>query len=205
MALQKKSDFEDAARFLGQVHYTLAAEKLEAKDTAGAMNGICQAHLAAFEVAYKAKPDNADNITNLIDVYERTNQSDKAESLTHDAVQRDPSNKLFRYAYGVFLLKKEKYPEAIEQFSKALEIDPAYADAKYNLGVAYLNWGVSLKAAGDKKTGSRQESHPLCKRGGDVQGEVQDSPCRTSRTVRNRGRMMQHSGHSSDASMRSST
>jgi tetratricopeptide (TPR) repeat protein len=149
-ALRKKPDFEDAARFLGQVHYNFATEKLEAKDTAGAMKEYVSAS-SAFEVAYKAKPDNPDNITNLIDVYERTNQSDKAESLTHDAVQRDPNNKLFRYAYGVFLLKKEKYPEAVDQFSKSLELDANYADAKYNLGVAYLNWGVSMRAAGDKR------------------------------------------------------
>jgi tetratricopeptide (TPR) repeat protein len=149
-ALQKKPDFEDAARFLGQVHYNVATEKLEAKDTSGAMTEYVKA-AAAFEVAYKAQPDNVDNITNLIDAYERTDQSDKAESLTHDAMVRDPNNKLFRYAYGVFLLKKEKYPEGIEQFNKALELDPGYSDAKYNLGVSYLNWGVSLKAAGDKR------------------------------------------------------
>jgi len=150
IALQKKPDFQDAARFLGQVHYNLATDKLEAKDTTGAMKEYVKAS-AAFEVAYKAEPGNVDNITNLIDAYERTDQSDKAEALTHDAMVRDPNNKLFRYAYGVFLLKKEKYTDAIEQFSKSLELDPGYSDAKYNLGVAYLNWGVSLKAAGDKR------------------------------------------------------
>ena len=107
--------------------------------------------LDAFEVAYKSQPENVDNITSLIDIYERTGQSSKAENLTREAVAKDPKNKLFRYAYGVFLLKKESYPEAIEQFNKALEIDPSYSDAKYNLGVAYLNWGVSLKSEIDKR------------------------------------------------------
>ena len=69
---------------------------------------------------------------------------------------------MFRYAFGVFLLKKEEYPGAVEQFTKALEIDPSYSDASYNLGVAYLNWGVSIKAAGDKASESQKKgSKPL--------------------------------------------
>ena len=51
----------------------------------------------------------------------------------------------------MFLLKQDKFPEAIEQFKKAAEIDPRYSDAIYNLGVSYLNWGVNMKAESDKK------------------------------------------------------
>jgi len=149
-ALVKKPDFVDAARFQGQLRYVTAQEKLDAKDTTAAAAEYLKAS-SSFEIAYKAAPENAENITNLIDVYERTKQGDKAEALTRDAVQKDPKNKLFRYAHGVFLLKKEKYAEAIAQFNKAVEIDPNYADAKYNLGVAYLNWGVSLKQEADRR------------------------------------------------------
>lgn len=164
-ALAKKPDFADAARFLGQLHYTAAAEKIEAKDAEGAKAEYMKA-TTAFEAAYKAQPENVDNITNLIDVYERSGQTEKAEGLTREAVKRDPKNKLFRYAYGVFLLKKEKFADAIEQFNEALKIDPAYGDAKYNLGVAYLNWGVSMKQELDKKSelekkGSRMTKEDL--------------------------------------------
>ena len=149
-ALVKKPDFGEAARFLGQLHYTVAAEKTEAKDAAGARAEYLKA-VTAFETAYRAQPENVDNITNLIDVYERTGQGDKAEGLTLEAVKRDPKNKLFHYAYGVFLLKKEKFADAIVEFNEAMKIDPSYGDAKYNLGVAYLNWGVSIKQENDKK------------------------------------------------------
>ncbi|MEW6509364.1 MAG: tetratricopeptide repeat protein [Bacteroidota bacterium] len=155
-ALGRKPDFADAARLLGQLHYAVAAERSAAKDSVGARAEYGKA-AAAFESAYAAQPDNPDNITNLIDAYERTDQLEKAEGLTRDAMLKDPGNKLYRYAYGVFLLKKEKYAEAIEQFTKALEIDPGYADAKYNLGVAYLNWGVSMKAAIDKASESTRK------------------------------------------------
>ena len=103
---------EEAARLLGQLHYNRAMERLQAKDEAAA-NAEFQKAVAAFEKAYETIPGSADNITNLIDVYERTKASDKAMKLTRTAaVEQDPKNKVFRYAYGVFLLKQEKYPES---------------------------------------------------------------------------------------------
>ena len=149
-AVKLKPDFEEAARLAGQVHYNLAMERVNAKDDAGSQSEFVLA-TQAFEKAYKANPNNPDNITNLIDVYERTKNSDKALGLTRTAVEKDPNNKVFHYAYGVFLLKQDKFPEAIEQFKKAVEIDPKYGDAIYNLGVSYLNWGVSMKVESDKK------------------------------------------------------
>jgi tetratricopeptide (TPR) repeat protein len=149
-ALEKKPDYADAGKFLGQVQYLMAGERLAASDTAGAQQHYLEA-MKGFQVAYKAEPNEADNITNLIDVYERTKNTEKALELTSSAVKKDPNNKTFRYAYGVFLLKQEKYPEAIEQFDAALKIDPTYGDARYNLGVSYLNWGVKQKEDVDKK------------------------------------------------------
>jgi tetratricopeptide (TPR) repeat protein len=149
-ALQKRPDFGDAAKLLGQLYFASAQERLGAKDTTGAKSEFSKA-TNAFELAYKLEPNVPENITNLIEAYEQTNQSDKAESLTKEAVQKEPKNKLYRYAYGVFLLKNEKYQDAIEQFNKALEVDPGYADAKYNLGVSYLNWGVMLRDEANKR------------------------------------------------------
>ncbi|HMK38090.1 MAG TPA: tetratricopeptide repeat protein, partial [Bacteroidota bacterium] len=155
-AIQRSPAFFDAIRFLGQLQYAIAQKKLDAKDTAAATAEYAKA-ADAFKKAFEIQPDNADNIAGLIDAYERSHQSDKAEAITRDAVQRDPNNKMFRYAFGVFLLKKEDYPGAVEQFTKALEIDPGYSDASYNLGVAYLNWGVSIKAASDKAAESQKK------------------------------------------------
>lgn len=149
-ALEKKPDFGDAAKFLGQVNYQQASERQAAGDSTSAQQYFQKA-LKPFETAYHANPADPDNITNLIDVYERTRNTDKALELTKSAVEKDPNNKLFRYAYGVFLLKQENYAAATEQFQAALKTDPEYADAKYNLGVSYLNWGVKMKEDSDKK------------------------------------------------------
>jgi tetratricopeptide (TPR) repeat protein len=141
---------EDASRLAGQIHYNLGGERENAKDTVGAVAEF-KAAVLMFEKAYNANPNSSDNIINLIDVYQRTKDAEKAFGLTQSAVQKDPNNKIFRYAFGTFLLKQDKFTEAIEQFKKAVEIDPTYADAVYNLGVSYLNWGVTLKEVADKK------------------------------------------------------
>jgi len=150
LSLERDPTDANAASFLGQLYYMEGLQKDEAKDTVGALASFEKA-AQAFEVAYQAEPGNTDNITSLIDAYERADQSDKAMALTREAVEKDPENKIFRYAYGVFLLKQEDFAGSIEQFEKAVEIDPEYDDATYNLGVAYLNWGVKLKAEADKK------------------------------------------------------
>jgi tetratricopeptide (TPR) repeat protein len=166
-AIAKNPAFEEAARLLGQVHYTNALERQQAKDEAGYKAGIASA-TTAFELAYKANPGSADNITNLIDVYERSQNTDKAMALTKSAVEKDPNNKIFRYAYGVFLLKQDRFPESTEQFKKAIEIDPSYGDAIYNAGVSYLNWGVSMKAESDKKADAERVKN----KGKDVKEDV---------------------------------
>jgi tetratricopeptide (TPR) repeat protein len=149
-ALEKNPQFSDAARFLGQIRYQDASDAYARGDSTAARASLMKA-AEAFEVAYKADPANSENITNLIDVYDRTKQTDKAMKLTTEAIERDPKNKVYRYASGVFLLKQDNFPESTEQFKAALQIDPGYTDASYNLGVAYLNWGVAMKAESDKK------------------------------------------------------
>jgi tetratricopeptide (TPR) repeat protein len=149
-AVNLKPDFEDAARLAGQIHYNRAMEREAAKDDAGAQAAFKLA-TQMLEKAYAANPAAPENITGLIDVYDRTKNSEKALALTKNAVEKDPNNKVFRYAYGSFFLKQDKFPEAVEQFKAALAVDPGYADAIYNLGAAYLNWGVVMKAEADKK------------------------------------------------------
>jgi tetratricopeptide (TPR) repeat protein len=61
-AVTLKPDFEEAARLAGQVHYNMATDRLTAKDDAGAQAEFTLAS-QAFEKAYKANPNNTDNIT----------------------------------------------------------------------------------------------------------------------------------------------
>jgi tetratricopeptide (TPR) repeat protein len=92
----------------------------------------------------------------LIDALSRSGEEEKALALTRDCINSDPNNKICRYAYGVYLLQRSDFSGSVEQLEKVLSIDPSSTDqmsqdAEYNLGVAYLNWGVTMKAEADKK------------------------------------------------------
>jgi len=154
--LEKDPNNAEAAIFLGQLYYLKGGELKSADDPAAAAQFGKAAE--AFEIAYRADPSNTETIANLIDSYEQAGQSDKALALTRDAVERDPENKVFRYAYGVFLVKQGDFAGSVGQFQKAVEIDPEYDDAIYNLGVAYLNWGVKEKQESDKRAEEAQKA-----------------------------------------------
>jgi len=150
LALEKKPNYIEASKLLGQIYLSRGAEKRFAKDEAGSREAYAKA-AEVFDQAYKVDPKNSDVIITLIEAYEGANESAKALALTRDAVASEPNNGLFRYAYGVFLLKQDEFEKSIEQFKKALEIEPGNADATYNCGVAYLNWGVAMREQAEKK------------------------------------------------------
>ena len=173
-AMTKNPRYAEAASALGDVHYSMGIEKLGQKDQAGA-DAEFQKSAASYETAYNLAPDNTNTITALIEVLDRTKNPAKALTITRDAIAREPNNKVFRYALGVFLLQQAeglaangqfdsagtRYSDGVDQFKKALDIDPAYAEAVYNCGVSYLNWGVTLKSALDKKMESKKRGTPV--------------------------------------------
>ena len=62
------------------------------------------------------------------------------------------------YNYGVVLLGADKYEESIIQFKKALDLDPNYQNAIYNIAVAYVKWGTDLNKQAEDK-GEKADSY----------------------------------------------
>ena len=162
MSLEKDPKKPEELELLGRLHVQLARDKADAKDDSGSKQEYAVA-ATVFERLYGLDSLNAENALSLIDMYERTGQADKALALTRDALYRNPNNSTFRYIYGVYFVKQEKFEEGIEQLLKVVESGPdstslIYPDAVYNLGVAYLNWGVALKKESDAKTEEAQKA-----------------------------------------------
>lgn len=101
--------------------------------------------LPVLEQARSLDPQNADLLAVLSNVYVAAEKTDIAMETFKSGVEADPQNKVFRYNYGVLLLRANEFEKAAAQFRAALEIDSTYEAALYNLGVTYVNWGVHIR------------------------------------------------------------
>jgi tetratricopeptide (TPR) repeat protein len=154
-AIARNPKYIDGIRLLGQIHYSAGEEKRAAGDAEGASASFTRA-ATAYEGLYRMDPQSPENMKILIDAYTQSAQEEKALKLTRDCVNSDPTNRVCRYAYGVYLLQSAQYEQSTEQLKKAIDLDPTVddqirKDATYNLGVGYLNWGVAMKEEAEKK------------------------------------------------------
>lgn len=104
-----------------------------------AQNERYQDVIDLLEGARTLFPENTDIQDQILNAYIASGRVDEALAQYQASVDRDPSNKIYRYNYGTLLLQAERYEEAAEQFAEAVAIDPAYGIAQYNLGAAYVN------------------------------------------------------------------
>ncbi|MCX7797280.1 MAG: tetratricopeptide repeat protein [Melioribacter sp.] len=108
----------------------------------------------AIEVLEKGKakyPDDGEILLRLSNAYISANKLDVAMGAFKEGVNKEPNNKFYRYNYGVLLLNANNYPEAEAQFKAAVELDPSYTNAIYNLAVTYIRWGAKIREEMEEK------------------------------------------------------
>ncbi|MEJ2193362.1 MAG: tetratricopeptide repeat protein [Ignavibacteriaceae bacterium] len=141
----------DGYKYLGEIYFSLGTQKKSSFQMSGNTQDSIDAmmefnkSIAVLEEGSKLYPDDGDILRTLSAAYIEVGEEDIALSSLKSLVDREPENKIYRYNYGVLLLQTQDYPAAAEQFKKALDIDPEYENAIYNLGVTYINWGKQLK------------------------------------------------------------
>lgn len=141
----------DSYSKLGDIYHLQGTELMRQYEESGNVQDSVDA-MAAYNKAITTLekgntlyPDDYDNLVVLTQVYISANKLDQAVKKLEALVVKDPENKIVRYNYGVLLLSDEKYDVAEIQFKKAIELDPEYINAIYNLGVTYYRWGVRLR------------------------------------------------------------
>jgi tetratricopeptide (TPR) repeat protein len=70
-----------------------------------------------------------------------TEKVDEAKAELEAAISQDPTNSQYYYFLGYLYDFQENYDKALENYAKAVELNPDYYDANYNLGVIYYNMG----------------------------------------------------------------
>ena len=141
----------DGYKYLGEIYYNMGTEKTSSYRMSGNTQDSVDAteyyykSIAVLEEGTKLYPEEGDMLRTLSAAYIEVGEAEIALSSLKSLVEREPDNKTYRYNYGVLLLQTEDYPAAEKQFLKALEIDPDYDNAAYNLGITYVSWGKELK------------------------------------------------------------
>ncbi|SMO45360.1 tetratricopeptide repeat protein [Solitalea koreensis] len=79
-----------------------------------------------------------------LNMYLAEGKSDVIVDKLNKAIAADPSNKTLQFTLGVTYENLKKPDEAAAAYKKALEIDPNYFDANYNLGALYFNQAADI-------------------------------------------------------------
>ena len=153
-SLQKEKDPDLAASIANMYLERGRKFQKEAQNESGARkdslqglskNGFNKA-IVTLEQARQWASENQSIVGLLLDAYIAAGRTDEAMNNFKLAVDKSPNNKLYRYNYGVLLLKAGDHQAAVEQFEAAVVVDPRFEDALYNLGVGYLQWGAKRRS-----------------------------------------------------------
>ncbi|MDR4987377.1 MAG: tetratricopeptide repeat protein [Bacteroidales bacterium] len=101
-------------------------------------------------------PEDLDLIFTEANIHIFTGDIEQAEAILNIAIERDPDNPSLYFAFGANYDKMAQdttytdeerlfaFNEAVKAYEKAIELNPDYFDAVYNLGVLYFNRGIRI-------------------------------------------------------------
>ena len=141
---------QDGYKYLGQIYYTLGTMSKSNYTTSKDVKDSLEANkyfndaIDILEKGKKLYPDDAEILKTLSASYVDIGKSDVALNSFKILVDKDPTDKVYRYNYGVLLLGSGDYETAVQEFEKAIELDSTYTNAIYNLGITYVKWGSEM-------------------------------------------------------------
>ncbi len=104
-----------------------------------------------LEVGFTKYPKNSNILFSLINHYiNKGDDPSKVLTYMDKALVDDPNNATLYFAKGTVHDKLNDSEEAVKAYAKAIEIDPKFFDAHYNLGAVYFNNGVKMVEEANK-------------------------------------------------------
>lgn len=117
----------------------------------------------------KVYPDDYNLIVDLANIYLATGENQEALDVLNLAIKKDDTNATLFFAAATIYDKMNQYDQAAGMYKKAIEIDPNYFDANYNLGALYYNQAAEkILEAGNLPLDETEKYDQLMKEGKDL-------------------------------------
>ncbi|WP_020527810.1 tetratricopeptide repeat protein [Flexithrix dorotheae] len=141
-------------KYLAQLDLNLAEEMRAEAENAADSAKMLEFYAAALETVNagrKAFPEDQDLQTHQINCYIRLDKTDEAIASLEDAVAAKPDKQLY-FNLGILYDRTDNFEKSAEKYKKAIELDPDYYDANFNLGAMYFTLGnKKIVASGEHK------------------------------------------------------
>ena len=87
-----------------------------------------------------------------------------AEAALSAAIAKDPNNKQLHFIIGTIYTELGQNEKAEQELNRALELDPDYLDAQYNLGAHLVTWAGNLKDEANQMKIGDSRYEPMIKK-----------------------------------------
>ncbi len=152
LAAEQAGDFQNAAELYERTAGTGYLEGKMYLYIANVYNKMenDEQYIATLKKGRELYPSDPDLIIYELNYYLGRGEFDKAENNLKLAVEQEPDNKQLFFSLGVVYDNLKRKEDAIKAYERAIEIDPDYFDALYNLGAMYFNEGVEMNNAANE-------------------------------------------------------
>lgn len=141
-------------KYLAQLDLNLAEEMRAEAENAADSAKMLEYYASALKTVNAGRevfPEDKDLQTHQINCYIRLDKTDEAIASLEEAVAAKPDKQLY-FNLGILYDRTENMEKSAEKYKKAIELDPDYYDANFNLGAMYFTFGnKKIVESGDHK------------------------------------------------------
>ena len=121
-------------------------------------------YVKSLQAGFEQYPNFSFFFPRLVEYYAKIGEHQKALEITERALKADSTSLLFRFAKSTALLNLGRYNECIEICKQLIKDNESYADAYYNIGLAYFNQAIELNKDRQKYRANKEKIITLYQR-----------------------------------------